>query len=82
MLKKITSLANLKQESKEGGNFFIPLLNNARVPVKIRWDASKKLFFVEFFMDDTIQRLTEMQMMDTDYSTVGYAMTKGALFKD
>ena len=38
--------------------------------------------WIQDYIDDTEQMLTEVQLMDTGYTNIGYAMTKGALFKD
>jgi hypothetical protein len=49
---------------------------------RIVWEENEKKFFIINFIDDTEQVLTEAQLMDKGYTNIGYAMTKGALFKD
>lgn len=45
-------------------------------------DQEDAEFFIINFIDDTEQELTESQLMDRGYTNIGYAMSKGALFKD
>ena len=44
--------------------------------------VGKKIFFIINLIDGTEQKLTENQMMDRDRTNIGFAMTKGALYKD
>jgi hypothetical protein len=75
MPKQITTMEQLKREAVEeqDAEFFI-LLNG--------YLRSSKRFFIINFIDDTEQELTEAQLMNKGYTNIGYAMTKGALFKD
>ncbi len=84
MPKKITSMEQLKKESKDqwDGEFFILLNGNLRSSKRIVWEEEEKQFFITNFIDDSEQELTEAQLMDKRYTNIGYAMTKGALFKD
>ncbi len=84
MPKKITSMEQLKKESKDqwDGEFFILLNGNLRSSKRIVWEEEEKQFFIINFIDDSEQELTETQLMDKRYTNIGYAMTKGALFKD
>ena len=84
MPKKITSIEQLKKESKDqwDGEFFILLNGNLRSSKRIVWEEEEKQFFIINFIDDSEQELTETQLMDKRYTNIGYAMTKGALFKD
>jgi hypothetical protein len=84
MPKKITSMEQLKREAKDqwDGEFFILLKGNLRSSKRIVWDEEEKRFFIINFIDDSEQELTEAQLMDKGYTNIGYAMTKGALFKD
>jgi len=84
MPKKITSMEQLKKESKDqwDGEFFILLNGNLRSSKRIVWEEEEKQFFIINFIDDSEQELTEAQLMDKRYTNIGYAMTKGALFKD
>ena len=82
MAVRINSMEELKKKSEEGSEFFILLRHNLRSSKWIVWDEEKGLFYVTNFIDETEQRLTEEQMMDRGYTNIGYAMTKGALFRD
>lgn len=85
MPKKITSMEQLKKEAKgeDDKEFFILLASGyLRSSKRIVWEEDDKIFFIINFIDDTEQELTEAQLMDQEYTNIGYAMTRGALFKD
>lgn len=81
---QIRTIEQLKEESREGADFFIVLGNSGvmRSSKRIEWDEEEKRFFIFNLIDDTEQVLTEEQLMDRGYTNIGYAMTKGALYKD
>ena len=79
---RITTLERLKQEAREGAGFFILLKNNLRSSKWIVWNEYSGVFFVTNFIDGSEQKLTERQIMDGQYTNIGFAMTKGAFFKD
>jgi len=79
----IASLEQLKKEAntEEGRDFFILLAHGwLRSSKWIRWDDDERRFFVRNEIDDTEQELTEKQIMDNDYTLIGEAIEKGALF--
>jgi hypothetical protein len=84
MPKKITSMEQLKKEANDpdDAEFFILLRGYLRSSKRIVWEEEERKFFIINFIDDTEQELTEAQLMDKGYTNIGYAMTKGALFKD
>lgn len=84
MPKRITSLEQLKKEARgeQDAEFFILLNHGMRSSKRIIWDEKEERFFIFNYIDDTEQVLTESQLMDKSYTNIGYAMTKGALFKD
>lgn len=84
MPKPITSMAQLKKESNnpEAAEFFILLRSYLRSSKRIVWEEGQKMFFIINYIDDSEQELNEEQLMDRRYTNIGYAMTKGALFKD
>lgn len=83
MPKQIVSIEALKKEAcNQGAEFFIRLRGCLRSSKHIVWDEEEKLFFVWNYIDDSEQGLTESRLMDRDYTNIGYAITKGALFKD
>jgi hypothetical protein len=84
MSTRIGSLEELKREaqSEQYPEFFILLRGYLRSSKRISWDEGKRRFSIINFIDDTEQVLTESQLMDREYTNIGYAITKGALFKD
>ena len=84
MPKKITSMEQLKKEAKnqDDAEFFILLRGYLRSSKRIVWEENEKKFYIINFIDNSKQELTEAQLMDKAYTNIGYAMTKGALFKD
>lgn len=84
MSTRIGSLEELKKEAQneQDPEFFILLKGYLRSSKRIAWDEGKRLFSILNRIDDTKQVLTESQLMDREYTNIGYAMTKGALFKD
>jgi len=82
MAVRINSMEGLKKKSEGGAEFFILLRHNLRSSKWIVWDEEEGLFYVTNFIDGTEQKLAEEQIMDREYTNIGYAMTKGALFMD
>jgi hypothetical protein len=83
MPNQIKSIEALKKEAQnQGAEFFIRLKGCLRSTKHIVWDEEDKRFFIFNYIDNTEQELTEAQLMDRDCTNIGYAMTKGALFKD
>ena len=84
MPKKITSMEQLKKEAddQDDAKFFIPLRGYLRSNKRIIWEKDVKKFFIINCIDDSFQELTETQLMDKRYTNIGYAISKGALFKD
>ena len=84
MPKQIKTIEELKREAQgeQDTEFFILLNFYLRSSKQIIWDEEDKRFFILNYIDNTEQMLTEAQLMDTGYTNIGYAMTKGALFKD
>lgn len=83
MPKQISTMEALKKEAdgERDPEFFILLNGYLRSSKRIIWDEKDQLFYILNYIDDTEQELTEAQLMDRDYTNIGYAMTKGALFK-
>lgn len=82
MPKQIESIETLKKESSRGAEFFIRLKGCLRSSKYISWDEKTQRFVIWNYIDDTEQVLTKAQLMDGDYTNIGYAITNGALFKD
>lgn len=81
-MKKINSIEELKEESKDGAEFFILLNGNLRSSKNISYDDEEKNFYIINYIDDTEQTLSEEKIMDKNFTNIGEAMKKGALFKD
>jgi len=79
---QIRSVEQLKKESAGGTEFFILLNHNLKSSKRIEWDEEDKRFVIFNLIDDTDQVLTERQLMDERLTNIGYAMAKGALYKD
>jgi len=82
MAVRIASIEQLKKEAAEGAEFFILLNHGLKSSKNIVWDEDEKLFHIFNLIDETEQCLTEAQLMDRSYSNIGYAIQKGALFKE
>ena len=81
---KIESLEHLKRESENGAEFYILLGSKGiyRSSKWIVWDDVEQKYFIRNFIDETEQELTEKQLMNRKWTNIGYAMIKGALYKD
>ena len=84
MTLKITTMEQLKKESEAGAEFFICLGSSGilRSGKWITWDKSMQRFYIFNNIDGSEDELTEAQLMDREYTNIGYAMARGALFKD
>ena len=79
-MKRIKTMGQLKRRSRDGGDFFILLNGGLRSSKRIEWHEEEKVFCVVNEIDDTVQELTEEQIMDREHTLIGEAMRKGALF--
>jgi len=79
---KIASLKQLKKVSKGGAEFFILLRFNLRSTKWIEWNEENMVFDVISFIDGSEQILTEKQLMDQEWTNIGFAITSGWLFKE
>lgn len=82
MPTKITSMKQLKTESEQGAEFFILVNHGLRSSKDIAWDTEARTFHIFNHIDQTNQHLTERRLMDESLTHIGYAMRRGALFKD
>ena len=80
--KRITSLQQLKEESKEISEFLIQLNYGAVSRKIIVWGEEENKFWVTNCIDDTEQELTEEQIMDDKYTNIGKAIRQNAFYKD
>lgn len=70
-----------KNSTEEGADFFIVLGGYLKSSKRIQWFEEDRIFSVYNEIDDSMQELTEEQMMDEDHTLIGKAMGKCALFK-
>lgn len=78
-MAKVNSLSELKQFISNGiHDYFIQLNFGLRSSKSIDYNDGK--FYVQNCIDDTEQELTEEQMMDRDFTNIGYAIKQGAFF--
>ena len=82
MPKKIESIEELKTLTKNGCDCFILLNGNLRSSKHVWFDEEGKQFEVINMIDGSEQCLSEKQIMDKDYTNIGDAIRKGALFQD
>ena len=81
MRKKINNIETLKEISKDGVDCFILLNAGIRSSKHILYDDDDKIFYILNEIDDSEQELTEQQLMDLEYTNIGVAILKGALFE-
>lgn len=80
-MKQIKNIEELKAECEESADFFIILGGYARSSKRIEWNGQEDRFYIYNEIDDTEQVLSEEQLLNKDYTLVGEAMRKGALYK-
>lgn len=76
--KKIESVEQLKDESKNAGDFFILLNYGLRSSKRIWWNGTH--FLILNHIDGTEQKLTESELFTL--SNIGVAIEKGACYKE
>lgn len=82
MPTKIESIEELKKLAQNGCECFILLRGNLRSSKHIWYDDDSNQFEIISYIDDSEQCLSELELMDEGYTNIGYAMKKGALYKD
>ncbi len=82
--KRIRTIEHLKElaRGESGLDCYILLNGGLRSSKHIRYYPDDNSFYVLNLIDDSEQELTEVQILDGDYSNIGEAMKKGALIKD
>jgi hypothetical protein len=60
-------MEQLKAESEQGAEFFILLNHGSRSSKDIMWDGDAKKFHIFNHIDQTVQHLTERQLMVKKY---------------
>ena len=82
--KRVKTIEQLKELAKAMGGLdcYILLNGGLRSSKFIRYYPEDSSFYVLNYFDDSHQRLTEAQMLNSDCSNIGEAMEKGCLIKD
>ena len=76
--KKIENIEQLKEESKNAGEFFIILNFGLRSSKRIWWNGTH--FFIYNYIDDTEMKLTPEELVEK--TNICKAIDKGAFFKE
>ena len=80
--RRIRNVEQLKELAKNGLECFILLNGGLRSSKYISYDSSDNSFYVLNLIDGSEQKLTESQLLDSEYTNIGEAMNKGALIMD
>ena len=80
--RRIRTIEQLKELAKNGLDCFILLNVGLRSSKHIRYYPDDNSFYVLNLIDDSEQELTESQLLDSAYTNIGEAMSKGALIMD
>ena len=80
--RRIKKIEQLKDWAKNGLDCFILLNGGLRSSKHIRFHPDDNSFYVLNLIDDSEQKLTEAQILDSAYTNIGEAMKKGALIID
>ena len=80
--KRIKTIGQLKKLAKDGLDCYILLNGGFRSSKHIRYYSKSNSFVVLNLIDDSEQKLSERQILDSAYCNIGEAMKKGALIMD
>ena len=80
--RRIRKIEQLKELAKDGLDCFILLNGGLRSSKHIRFHPDDNSFYVLNLIDDSEQKLTEAQILDSTYTNIGEAIEKGALIMD
>ena len=82
--RRIRTIEQLKELAmdEDGLDCFILLNGSLRSSKHIRYYPDDNSFFVLNLIDDSEQKLTESQILDSACTNIGEAMSKGALIMD
>ena len=80
--RRIRTVEQLKELAKNGLECFVLLNGGLRSSKFIDYDVNDNSFYVFNYIDDSEQKLTESQILDSEYTNVGEALEKGALIMD
>jgi len=80
--RRIRKIEQLKELAKDGLDCFILLNGGLRSSKHIRYYPDDNSFYVLNLIDDSEQKLTEAQILDSSYTNISEAMKKGALIMD
>jgi len=80
--RRIRTVEQLKELAKNGLDCFVLLNGGLRSSKYIRHNPDDNSFYVLNYIDGTEQKLTESQILNSEYTNIGEAMNKGALIMD
>ena len=80
--RRIRTVEQLKELAKKGMECCIRLNGGLRSSKFIEYNPDDNSFYVFNYIDDSEQRLTESQILDSEYTNIGEALEKGALIMD
>ena len=80
--KRIRTIEQLKKLAKDGLECFILLNGGLRSSKYICYHPEDNSFYVLHYIDGSDERLTEGQLLDSEYTNIAEAMNKGALIMD
>ena len=74
--RRIRTIKQLKKLASSGLECFILLNGGLRSSKFVRYDLEDNSFYVFNYIDDTEQKLTESQLLDSEYTNIGQANKK------
>ena len=80
--RRIRNIQQLKELAKDGLECFILLNGGLRSSKYICYHPEDNSFYVLHYIDSSDERLTESQLLDSEYTNIAEAMEKGALIMD
>jgi hypothetical protein len=81
MVQQVTSIDQLKEMiANHVHDYFIRLNGGFRSSKNLDYVPDEDKFIIFNEIDGSEQELDEQQLMDRDYTNVGYAITVGALY--
>ncbi len=79
---QIKTVKQLKKLAQEDGGMECKIQLNHGLISRKHISHDGELFYVHNYIDESKQTLTEKEIMDTEHTYIGLAMTKGSLIKE
>lgn len=82
--QKVKSETELRNNANQtcGADIYITLVGYIRSSKQLWWEPAKKKYLILNFVDGSEQELSPKQLMNKNYTNIGYALEKGALYYD